>query len=80
MQRGTCNNTVAVSNSTFVKNSAQWGREGLQVRLGELNKKSQNYISFDSVIFEKSKAIIFGGGTSVSALLLRYVPKPGELL
>ena len=80
MQRGTYNNTVAVSNSIFVKNSAQWGGGGLQVRLGELNKKSQNYISFDRVIFEKNFSKIFGGGTSVSALLLRYVPKPGELL
>ena len=80
MQRGTYNNTVAVSNSTFVKNYAQWGGGGLQVRLGELSKKSQNYISFDRVIFEKNFSIIFGGGTSVSALLLSYVPSPGELL
>ena len=79
VQRGTHNNIISVSNSTFVKNSAYWGGGGLQVRLGELDEKSQNHICFQGIIFKRNRAI-FGGGTSVSALLLSYIPKPGQVL
>ena len=78
-QEETYNNTVFVTSSTFVNNSAEWGGGGVQIRLGELDEQSQNHIHFESVTFGRNYAF-FGGGTSVSALLLSYVPKPGEIL
>ena len=80
MQRGTHDNTIAISNSTVEKNYAQWGGGGLQIRLEELNKSSQNYITVEGVIFKQNYAKVFGGGTSVSALLVSYEPQPGETL
>ena len=79
VQKQTYNITISVSNSTFANNSADWGGGGLQVRFEQLHKKSQNYIYFEGVKFERNSAI-FGGGTSVSALLLNYIPEPGETL
>ena len=79
VQKDTYNSMVFVSNSTFVNNSAHWGGGGLQVRLEEIDKKSQNHIYFEQITFERNHAF-FGGGTSVSALLLGYVSEPGEVL
>ena len=78
-QEETYNNTVFVTSSTFVNNSAEWGGGGVQIRLGELDEQSQNHILFGNVTFETNYAI-YGGGTSISALLLSYVPKAGEVL
>ena len=79
VQKETYNIVVSVSNSTFVNNSAEWGGGGLQVRLEEIDKKSQNHIYFEEITFERNYAF-FGGGTSVSALLLSYISEPGEVL
>ena len=79
VQKDTYNSMVSVSNSTFVHNVAEWGGGGLQVRLEELDKKSQNHIYFEDTTFERNRAI-YGGGTSVSTLLLGYIPEPGEVL
>ena len=53
VQKETYNIVVSVSNSTFVKNTAYRGGGGLQVRLGELNKKSQNCIYFEGALHLK---------------------------
>ena len=79
VQKGAYKNTVFVSNATFTKNFASWGGGGIQVTLGQLDKKSQNHIYIEGVTFEMNCAT-FGGGTSVNALLLSYAPKPGEIL
>ena len=79
VQKKAHNNKITVSNSKFLKNTAYWGGGGLQVRLEQLNEKSQNYIHLEGVTFENNRAF-FGGGTSVSALPLSYVSKAGEIL
>ncbi len=80
VQNGTYNNSISISNSTFVQNTAYWGGGGLQIRPGKLNKNCQNHISLENITFTKNSAGIFGGGTSVIALLLSYIPKPGEIV
>jgi hypothetical protein len=80
VDQGTYNNRISISNSTFVHNTAYWGGGGIQVRLGKLNKNCQNHISLENVTFTENCANIFGAGTSVIALLLSYIPKPGEIV
>ena len=80
MRRGSYDNKIAISNSTLVGNIAHWGGGGLHIRLGALSNNSQNYISFDGVAFEANSAQVFGGGTSITALLVSNAPKPGDTI
>ena len=75
-QQLTSNNTIFVTNSSFRNNTATKGGGGFYIKL---DKDFENFILFQNASFEGNFAE-FGVGTSISALFVRHIPKPGGTL
>ena len=79
LQAQTSNINVMITNVTFTGNSARNGGGGVQVRLGKLEQDLNNKILFQNIFLEKNWAK-FGGGTSLNALFVSHISRPGEIV